>query len=194
MSGTAPTDRAVTRGEKRRAQEQEEETRIEAQEERMIPRARRVWIPRRKSEHTGEHTGGIPCPGSLIRESDLYIHQLDRNQKPTGLRYKCGGDSCFFAKRFANRFPRLIQFTLLGGNEYQSIYRAEDDPSIVYFGAPVSLRKQRTQKREYKISHEGPPQRKPPADRVATRSEGPPMEAKAAPDGKAARELARLRP
>jgi len=106
-----------------------------------------------REHHPRLHPQKRPCAGSLIRESDLYIHQLDKDKKPTGLRYKCGGDSCFFAKRFANRFPRLIQFIPLGGtNNYQSIYRAEHDSSIDYFGAPLSLA--RTKKQPYKNSED----------------------------------------
>jgi len=70
----------------------------------------------------------VPAPkfGEMIRE-DAWFQQLNRQGKPVGgVDLRVAGISQFTAKRFGNRFPRLIQLIPQTG-PYKSIYRAEND-------------------------------------------------------------------
>lgn len=92
----------------------------------------------------------VPAPffGRMIQEGHRF-QQRDRQGRPTGkVDVRCAGISQFTAKRYGNRFPRLLQLIPQTG-VYKSAYRAENDG---FHHLPDQARVVKLKEQQYKDS------------------------------------------
>jgi len=68
--------------------------------------------------------------GVLLREGEEISQLFKDGSKAVG-KYICGGDSCFYAKRFHGAYKRWLQLVpSRGSGPYESKYLSEDDPAL----------------------------------------------------------------